>query len=59
MKKFMEQKAMKGEIDIKFDEALKQFEEMFPKINPTEGGCAEATLTGILNILGNPRWINQ
>jgi C_GCAxxG_C_C family probable redox protein len=41
-----------GEIDKKFDEALKQFEEMFPKINPAEGGCAEATLTGILNILG-------
>jgi len=43
---------MKGEIDKKFDEALKQFEEMFPKLNPAEGGCAEATLTGILNILG-------
>ena len=48
----MEQKVMKGDIDTKIDEALKQFEEMFPKINPTEGGCAEATLTGILNILG-------
>ncbi len=43
---------MKGEIDSKFDGALKQFEELFPKINPAEGGCAEATLTGILSILG-------
>ncbi len=43
---------MKGEINAKFDEALKQFEEIFPKINPAEGGCAEATLTGILNVLG-------
>jgi C_GCAxxG_C_C family probable redox protein len=48
----MEQKVMKGEIDTKFDEALKQFEEIFPKLNPAEGGCAEATLTSILNILG-------
>jgi len=52
MIKIMEQKVMKGEIDIKFDEALKQFEEIFPKLNPMEGGCAEATLTGILKILG-------
>jgi len=48
----MEQKITKGEIDTKFDKALEQFEEMFPKLNPIEGGCAEATLTGILNILG-------
>jgi hypothetical protein len=48
----MEQNEMKGEIDKKFDEALKQFEEIFPKLNPMEGGCAEATLTGILSILG-------
>ncbi|MDX1798319.1 MAG: C-GCAxxG-C-C family protein, partial [Candidatus Lokiarchaeia archaeon] len=40
------------EIDKKFGEALKHYEEIFPKISPTEGGCAEATLTGILNILG-------
>ncbi|MFX1470342.1 MAG: C-GCAxxG-C-C family protein [Promethearchaeota archaeon] len=48
----MEQEVMTGEIDKKFDEALKQYEEIFPKLSPTEGGCAEATLTGILNILG-------
>ena len=48
MKKIME----KNEIDSKFDGAIKQFEEMFPKMNPAEGGCAEATLTGILSILG-------
>lgn len=48
----MEQKVMKGEIDLKFDAALKQFEEMFPKIDPMEGGCAEGTLTSILNVLG-------
>ena len=48
----MEQKVLKGEIDKKFDKALKQYEEIFPQLSPTEGGCAEATLTGILNILG-------
>jgi hypothetical protein len=48
----MEQEVMKGEFDKKFDEALKQFEEMFPKANPTEGGCADLTLRSILGILG-------
>ncbi len=48
----MEQKVMKGEIDFKFDEALKQFEEILPKADPTEGGCADATLGCILSVLG-------
>ncbi|UCC20961.1 MAG: C_GCAxxG_C_C family protein [Promethearchaeota archaeon] len=47
----MEQKVMKGEIDLKFDEALKQFEEILPKADPTEGGCADGTLGCILSIL--------
>ena len=41
---------MKGEIDSKFDEALKQYEETFPKIMPA--GCAEMTLKSILSVLG-------
>ena len=46
----MEQKMM--DIDSRFDKALKQLEELLPKANPAEGGCADATLSSILNILG-------
>lgn len=38
--------------DTTFDEALKQLEELLPKMSPVEGGCAEATLISILGILG-------
>ena len=48
----MEQKIIKGDINTKFDEALKQLEETLPKENPTEGGCADTTLKNILSILG-------
>jgi len=43
---------MESEIDTKFDEMLKELEKILPKANPAEGGCAEATLTSILSILG-------
>ena len=46
----MEQKMI--DIDSRFDGALKQLEELLPQLNPIEGGCAEATLTSVLNILG-------
>jgi C_GCAxxG_C_C family probable redox protein len=46
----MEQKMM--DIDSKFDGALKELEELLPKANPGEGGCADATLSSILSILG-------
>ena len=41
---------MEGDIEAKFDDALKELEEVLPKTNPA--GCAEATLTNILKILG-------
>lgn len=41
---------MEGDINAKFDEALKQLEENLPKTTPA--GCAEATLMNILSILG-------
>jgi len=46
----MVQKIIEGDIEAKFDEALKELEESLPKSNPA--GCAEATLTNILKILG-------
>lgn len=48
----MEQKINERGFDTKFDEALKQLEEILPQMNPVEGGCAEATFTSILSILG-------
>lgn len=46
----MEQKIL--DIDSRFDDALKQLEELLPKANPVEGGCAPTTVSSILNILG-------
>lgn len=43
---------MEHDIDSRFDGALKQLEELLPKANPVEGGCADATLSSILSILG-------
>ncbi|MHA2037358.1 MAG: C-GCAxxG-C-C family protein [Promethearchaeota archaeon] len=48
----MEQKDKKSNINERFDEKIKELEEILPKINPAEGGCAEITLTAILDILG-------
>jgi len=46
----MEQKINEGDFNTRFDEALKQLEESLPQANVA--GCAEATLTSILQILG-------
>lgn len=43
---------MEVDINLKFDEKIKELEEYLPKANPAEGGCAEITFTSILEILG-------
>ncbi|HDZ19322.1 hypothetical protein LCGC14_0844880 [marine sediment metagenome] len=48
----MEQQINEKGFETSFDETLKQLEELLPKANPLEGGCAEATLTSVLGILG-------
>ncbi len=39
-------------INAKFDEKLRELNKFLPTANPAEGGCAEITLTSILEILG-------
>jgi len=48
----MEQKVKDSNINLRFDEKIKELAKILPEINPAEGGCAEITFTSILDILG-------
>jgi len=52
MKRIMEHKTKKSDINAMFDEKIKDLEKILPKMKPAQGRCAEITFTSILDILG-------